>query len=170
MNDKHLEECFQRMADARLLLDRIETDMLGAQEFRAAVIDQQEAAQHMQARHTEAMALCLRMQNHLIGELLTVGVRHEADDTPCEYAQDSGPRCVNPLHVKAASLEPPRAPLDLGRQIAEKLTFAGCLRPSNAHTRLETIWQVTAEIINETLRARTLPRETPAPPAEKEKP
>ena len=39
MNDTHLEECLQRLDQTRKLLDRIQTDLRGAQEFRDAVFD-----------------------------------------------------------------------------------------------------------------------------------
>ncbi len=39
MNEKHLDECLQRLDETRTLLDRIQTDLRGAQEFRDAVFD-----------------------------------------------------------------------------------------------------------------------------------
>jgi hypothetical protein len=39
MTEKHLEECLRRLNDTRMLLDRIQTDLRGAQEFRDTVYD-----------------------------------------------------------------------------------------------------------------------------------
>jgi predicted component of type VI protein secretion system len=39
MNEKHLAECLQRLIEAETVLDRIRTDLRGAQEFRDAVFD-----------------------------------------------------------------------------------------------------------------------------------
>jgi len=39
MTEEHLTECLKRLDDARKLLDRIQTDLRGAQEFRDAVFD-----------------------------------------------------------------------------------------------------------------------------------
>lgn len=39
MTESHLTECLQRLDETRRLLDRIQTDLRGAQEFRDAVFD-----------------------------------------------------------------------------------------------------------------------------------
>ncbi len=39
MTEKHLDECLARLDDTRRLLDQIQTDLRGAQEFRDAVFD-----------------------------------------------------------------------------------------------------------------------------------
>jgi hypothetical protein len=39
MTEDHLTECLQQIQDTRKLLDRIQTDLRGAQEFRDAVFD-----------------------------------------------------------------------------------------------------------------------------------
>ena len=39
MTEKHLAECLGRLDDMRKLLDRIQSDLRGAQEFRDAVFD-----------------------------------------------------------------------------------------------------------------------------------
>jgi hypothetical protein len=39
VNEEHLNECLRRLDDTRRLLDRIQTDLRGAQEFRDAVFD-----------------------------------------------------------------------------------------------------------------------------------
>ncbi len=39
MTEKHLDECLARLDDTRRLLDKIQTDLRGAQEFRDAVFD-----------------------------------------------------------------------------------------------------------------------------------
>jgi len=39
MSEEHLKECLKRLDDAQGLLDRIRTDLRGAQEFRDAVYD-----------------------------------------------------------------------------------------------------------------------------------
>jgi hypothetical protein len=39
MEEEHLRQCLQRITDTRSLLDWIQTDLRGAQEFRDAVFD-----------------------------------------------------------------------------------------------------------------------------------
>ena len=39
MSEDHLQECLKRLDETRKILDRIETDLRGAQEFRDAVYD-----------------------------------------------------------------------------------------------------------------------------------
>ena len=39
MREEHLVECIKRLDDTRKLLDRIQSDLRGAQEFRDAVFD-----------------------------------------------------------------------------------------------------------------------------------
>jgi hypothetical protein len=39
MTESHLDECLRRLDETRKLLDAIQTDLRGAQEFRDAVFD-----------------------------------------------------------------------------------------------------------------------------------